>query len=401
MKYVIIQGDGMSDYPVESLGGKTPLEKAHTPNLDRIADEGRLGLVRTIPEGMPAGTDVGTMTILGYDSVRYPTGRAPIEAASMGIDLGETGVAYRCNLVTIDSGGPEPVMEDFTAGHVGSEEASEIIASLQAELGGDRYRFHPGVSYRHLMVWQGGADAPRTTPPHDITDQAVAPYLASGEGSEDLLALMRDAHELLARHPVNHRRREAGERPATDIWLWGQGRKPAVPTLRERFGLSGGLIAAVDVVAGLGRMAGMDRVEVPGITGYIDTNYVGKAEYALAALEDHDLVFVHVESPDETGHMGDAALKVGAIEDLDEKVIGTVLEGIDRFGDWRLMALPDHPTPVSTKTHADDPVPFGILGSGPREARRTGGYSEKTAAATGDFLEQGHLLLDQFLDGSV
>ncbi len=396
MKYVVIQGDGMSDFPVESLGGKTPLERAHTPNMDRLARGGRLGLARTIPDGFPAGTDVGTMTILGYDPARYHTGRSPIEAASMGIDLSDTDVAFRCNLVTIGGQAGEQVMVDFTAGHITSEEAKEIIESIQAELGGGDVDFHPGVSYRHCMVWHGGPAATRTTPPHDITDRAVAGYLPAGEGSRELVRLADAARELLAEHPVNARRRAGGEKPATDIWLWGQGRRPAVPTLAERFGLRGALITAVDVVGGLGRLAGLTRIEVPGITGFIDTNYVGKGSYALDALNDHDFVFIHVESTDETGHMGDAALKVQAIEDLDAKVIGTVLDGIGRYGDYRIMVLPDHATPVSTKTHAADPVPFAIF-----DSRSTAGsgrcYNETEAAQTGDVVEDGHTLLEQFL----
>ena len=395
MKYVLIQGDGMSDFPVESLGGLTPLEKARTPNMDRLARDGRLGLVRTIPDGFPSGTDVGTMTILGYDPARYHTGRSPIEAASMGIDMGANDVAFRCNLVTIEKRAGNEVMCDFTAGHISTEEAKEIVEDIGRELGTDDLDFHPGVSYRHCMIWHGGPTATTTTPPHDITDRAVAGYLAKGEGAEEIARLAKAAHNLLAEHPVNRSRGARGERPATDIWLWGQGKKPAVPTLHERFGLTGGLITAVDVVGGLGRLAGLERIDVPGITGFVDTNYVGKGEYALQTLERHDLVFVHVESTDESGHMGDADLKVGAIEDLDAKVIGTILDGIERFGDYRVMVLPDHATPVSTKTHADDPVPFLIFDS--RGGKGSGrAYSEREAGATGDFVEEGHGLLGQF-----
>jgi 2,3-bisphosphoglycerate-independent phosphoglycerate mutase len=400
MKYVVIQGDGMSDFPVESLGGITPLEKASTPNMDRIAAEGRLGLTRTIPKGMPSGTDVGTMSILGYDPTRYHTGRSPIEAASMGIDLGDEDVAFRCNLVTLDRSGPEAVMDDFTAGHVTTEDATRILESLQAELGSDELEFHAGVSYRHCLVWHGGPDSTSTTPPHDITDQVVTPHLPAGDRADRIAEVVAAAREVIAGHAVNAERDARGEKPVTDIWLWGQGRRPAVPTLRERYGLSGGLITAVDVVGGLGRLAGLDRIEVPGITGFIDTNYVGKGEYALAALEQHDFVFIHVESTDEAGHMGDADLKVKAIEDLDEKVIGTVLDGIERYGEYRILVLPDHATPVSTKTHADDPVPFAIYDS---ESTSGSGraYTEKEAAETGDFVEEGHVLLGQFLGATA
>lgn len=400
MKYVVIQGDGMSDYPVESLGGKTPLQAARTENMDALAARGRLGTVQTIPEGMPSGTDVGTMTILGYDPKRYHTGRSPIEAASMGVDLGETGIAYRCNLVTIDRSGSEPVMRDFTAGHIGNDEAAELIAALQERLGSDVLRFHPGVSYRHIMVWENGPDSALTTPPHDIADQPVAEFLPAGEGEDELARISREARAILAEHPVNVTRRARGESEATDVWLWGQGGKPSVPTLEEQFGVRGALITAVDVVGGLGFLAGMDRIDVPGITGFIDTNYVGKGEYALAALKDHDLIFVHVESTDETGHMGDADLKVKAIEDLDEKVIGTILRGLDEFGDWRILVLPDHATPVSTRTHADDPVPFILADSRSGAADRDRPYSEESAAATGDHIHAGHELISELVSAT-
>jgi 2,3-bisphosphoglycerate-independent phosphoglycerate mutase len=336
------------------------------------------------------------MSILGYDPARYHTGRSPIEAASMGIDLGDADVAFRCNLVTIEERAGQEVMVDFTAGHISNEDAEEIVVTLQDRLGTPGRRFHPGVSYRHCMVWHGGPTSTVTTPPHDITDQAVAAHLPHGDGEREMAELSAQARRILAEHPVNARRSARGEKRATDIWLWGQGKRPAVPTLHQRFGLSGALITAVDVVGGLGRLAGLDRIDVPGITGFIDTNYVGKGEYALEALADHDLVFIHVESTDETGHMGDAELKVRAIEDLDEKVIGTVLAGLDRYGDYRVMVLPDHATPVSTKTHADDPVPFAIY-----DSRSTGGsgrcYNESEAALTDDMVEAGHDLLEQFL----
>lgn len=399
MKYVIIQGDGMSDFPVESLGGLTPLEKACTPNMDRLAERGRLGLARTIPAGFPSGTDVGTMTILGYDPARYHTGRSPIEAASMGIDLADGDIAFRCNLVTIEERDGERVMGDFTAGHIGNDDAAELIAAIDAELGGDDLRFHAGVSYRHVMVWKGGPATTKTTPPHDITDRSIEPWLPRGDRAERLAELRARAGEIIAASSVNDRREARGEKRCTDIWLWGQGPRPAVPTLQARFGISSGLITAVDVVGGLGRLAGMERIDVPGITGFIDTNYVGKGEYALAALHKHDLVFVHVESTDETGHMGDADLKVQAIEDLDAKVIGTILDGLDALGDYRVMVLPDHATPVSTKTHADDPVPFAIYDS--RSSHGSGRrYSEKEAAGTGDMVEAGHELIAQFLAAS-
>ncbi len=399
MKYVIVQGDGMSDYPVEALGGKTPLEYARTPNMDRLAVRGRMGLVCTIPDGFPAGTDVGTMSILGYDPARYHTGRSPIEAASMGIDLGDDDVAFRCNLVTLSGGDGREVMEDFTAGHVSTQDAREIIEMIQRELGSDEIEFHAGVSYRHVMVWHGGPTSLETVPPHDITGRAVAEYLPRGEGADRLSEIAARARDLIAAHPVNRRRVERGEKQVTDVWLWGQGKRPAMPTLGERFGIRGGVITAVDVVGGLGRLAGLDRIDVPGVTGFVDTNYEGKGRYAVDALTERDLVFVHVEAPDESGHMGDAELKVRAIEDLDEKVIGTILSGLDGKGPFRVLVLPDHATPVSVKTHTADPVPFVIF-----DSRSAGGcglaYDERQAALTGERIEKGHELMSVLLERS-
>jgi 2,3-bisphosphoglycerate-independent phosphoglycerate mutase len=400
MKYVVLQGDGMADLPIEALGGKTPLEAATTPNLDRMASCGILGLARTIPQGMPPGSDVGTMSVLGYDPRRYHTGRSPIEAASMGVELGPRDIAFRCNLVTIEPGdaGVE-VMRDFTAGHIGSEEAGRIIADLQRVLGRDGIEFHAGVSYRHLVVWRDGIEEMTTTPPHDITDQAVAGRLPQGTGADVLCALMENARRTLHDHPVNAERRARGEREATSIWLWGQGRRPQVPTLRERFGLEGSVIAAVDLINGLGVLAGLERIRVPGATGFLDTDYRAKAEYGLGALASRDFLFLHVEAPDEAGHMGDPAAKVKAIEEIDAKVIGTLLEGLAPLGEWRILVTPDHPTPCAIKTHSDDPVPFTVYTSA--DAAKTKGpsrrYTEGDAREHGIFITEGHTLLERFL----
>ncbi|MGH7766845.1 MAG: cofactor-independent phosphoglycerate mutase, partial [Candidatus Binatia bacterium] len=358
MKYIILQGDGMADYPLESLGGKTPLEVAATPNMDWLASHGVFGLAHTIPEGFPPGSDVGNMSILGYDPARYHTGRAPLEAASVGVTLSPADIAFRCNLVTLDKKGNETVMKDFTAGHITSEEAAEIVRDLNEKLGGDGVEFHPGVSYRNLMIWRGGKEQMQTTPPHDITDREIGAHLPAGDGAERLLDLMRGSQELLVAHTVNRRREQKGARPATSIWLWGQGRAPALPTLKEKFGIEGAVISAVDIINGLGVYAGLERIKVPGATGFFDTNYKGKGEYGVAALERKDLIFIHVEAPDEAGHMGDAEKKVKAIEDFDEKVVGTVLRGMEKRNDWRLLLLPDHPTATVLKTHVGDPVPF-------------------------------------------
>ena len=284
MKYVIIHGDGMGDWPCDELGGHTPLQAAHKPNMDLIATRGELGLVATIPKGMPAGSDVGTMTMLGYDPARYHTGRAPIEAASQGLDIGPRDVVFRMNLVSLKGANGETVMDDFTAGHITSEEAARIVADLKPALAGDGIELFNGVSYRHLMVWRDGPTATKLVPPHDITGKAVDPNLPSGDGAERLRRLMTSARELLREHPVNLKRRESGKAEATCVWFWGQGTRPAVPTLEDRFGVRGSVISAVDLVRGLGRLAGLEVVNVPGATGYLDTDYGAKARYGLKAL---------------------------------------------------------------------------------------------------------------------
>jgi 2,3-bisphosphoglycerate-independent phosphoglycerate mutase len=394
MKYLLLQADGMSDYPVPELGGRTPLEAAGTPNLDWLAAHGTLGLARTIPPGFPPGSDVGNMTILGYDPARYHTGRSPLEAASMGVELGSSDVAFRCNLVTLRGEWPNAIMEDFTAGHIASEEAAEIVRDLDRQLGGAEIEFHPGVSYRHLMVWRGGKEGMATVPPHDITDREVAPHLPKGEGAERLLELMRRSREVLRGHPVNRRRRDEGKREATSIWLWGQGRAPRLPSLVERFGITGAVISAVDIINGLGVYAGLERIRVPGATGYFDTDYRAKAEYALRALEEQDLIFIHVEAPDEAGHMGDLREKIRAIENIDEKIVGTLLSALGSRRDWRALVLCDHPTPISLKTHSSDPVPFVLFSAADRRASGRGGFSEREAAAAGLFVEEGTRLIE-------
>jgi 2,3-bisphosphoglycerate-independent phosphoglycerate mutase len=400
MKYVIVQGDGMADYPVEELGGKTPLEASATPNMDWLAARGTFGLAHTIPPGFPPGSDVGNMSILGYDPALYHTGRSPLEAASMGVALGDKDIAFRCNLVTLREEGSGVVMEDFTAGHISSAEAAEIVHDLNRMLGGNGIEFHPGVSYRHLMVWRGGEEKMATTPPHDITDRRVDGYLPEGPGAETLLRLMERSRDLLTNHPVNRKRYEIGEKKATSIWLWGQGKAPKLPTLKERFGISGAVISAVDIINGLGVYAGLERIEVPGITGYFDTNYRGKGEYGVRALDEKDLVFIHVEAPDEAGHMGDAAKKIRAIEDVDEKVVGTILRGMDRWEGWRLLLMPDHPTPIAVKTHVADAVPFVLFSSRGRNTVKPLRYNERDAKKTGIVVNQAHTLIDALIGGT-
>ncbi len=389
----------MADYPIDELGGRTPLEAAATAHMDWLASHGVFGLAHTIPKGFPPGSDVGNMSILGYDPALYHTGRAPLEAASMGVSLGRDDIAFRCNLVTLNGEPSDCVMADFTAGHISTEEAGKMVRDIDRELGGNGLEFHPGVSYRHLMVWRGGRETMTTTPPHDITDRKIAGYLPEGNGSDVLRDLMKRSQELLTRHAVNGERERRGERKATSIWLWGQGKAPALPSLSERFGISGGVISAVDIINGLGIYAGLERIHVPGITGYFDTNYKGKGEFGVRALAEKDLVFIHVEAPDEAGHMGDLEKKIKAIEDFDEKVVGTVLQGLSAREDWKLLLLPDHPTPIALKTHVSDPVPFVLFSSAEKEEPKQVGYNEKDAKGTGVVVQKAFTLIEALIGG--
>ncbi|MBM4285963.1 MAG: cofactor-independent phosphoglycerate mutase [Deltaproteobacteria bacterium] len=396
MKYVILVGDGMGDYPVPALGGKTPLEAAATPHLDRLARQGELGCAQTIPPGLEPGSDIANLAIMGYDPARYHTGRAPLEAAALGVELTPGEVAFRCNLVTLrrDDGGL--LMEDYAAGHITSEEARQLITALDANLGADGRRFHPGVSYRHLLVWRQGRADWRTYPPHDHSGQEVGRFMTDADAAP-LWELVKASWPVLAEHPVNRARRAAGKNPATSIWLWGQGTSPRLPTLQERFGLTGAVICAVDLVRGLGLLAGLTPIRVPGATGFLDTNYEGKVEAALKALADLDLVFLHVEAPDEAGHKGDVDLKLKALTDFDARVVGPLLRGLAALGDHRVLVLCDHLTPVALKTHTSEPVPF-ILFDSRRPGDRPRAYTEAEAAGTGLLVPQGSDLLLRLLE---
>lgn len=393
MKIIVLLGDGMSDEPNAELGGKTPLQAAATPNMDKMARAGQVGLARTVPEGLPPGSDVANLSVFGYDPRDCYTGRSPLEAISMGVALGPDDVAFRMNLVTLRPYGGRLYMEDFSAGHIGSEESHQLVATLQAELGDDRFEFHPGVGYRHLVVWRGGKDAMSATPPHDITGKQINDYLPKGEGADELIQLMTSAQMVLKTHPVNRRRAENDQLEANSIWLWGHGKTPKLIPYQEKFGLSGAVISAVDLIKGIGRCAGLEVINVPGATGYIDTNYQGKAEAALAALETNDFVYVHVEAPDEASHGGNLQHKLQAIEDFDRLVVGAVLAGLDRFDDVRVLCCPDHPTPLRLMTHTSDPVPFIIYRPGqPALSNGAASYDEAAARATGLLVEGPQLM---------
>ncbi|MBI2487690.1 MAG: cofactor-independent phosphoglycerate mutase [Deltaproteobacteria bacterium] len=400
MKIVIIQGDGMPDHPIPELGNKTPLEAAKTPNMDELARRGLFGMVKTIPDGLPPGSDVGNLSVLGYNPKLYYSGRSPLEAASMGVNVEETDVTFRCNLVTLKDSDGKTVMEDYSAGHISTEEAREIILDIRKDLEKEgEINFYPGVSYRHLMVWHGGIDRMKTTPPHDISGKGILPYLPNGEGADKLKNLIETSKELLRNHPVNKKRLKQGKNPATSIWLWGQGRAPKMPKFRELYGIEGAIISAVDLVKGIGVYAGLQVIDVPGATGYLDTNYQGKVDYALRALDEVDLVMIHIEATDETGHEGKADLKIRAIEDLDSRVIRPVLEGIKRFDNYKILLLSDHPTPIELKTHINEPVPFAIFSSKDRSVKDSSSvFSEKSASKTGLFVDEGWKLMGMLLN---
>ncbi|AKB30790.1 2,3-bisphosphoglycerate-independent phosphoglycerate mutase 1 [Methanosarcina siciliae HI350] len=366
MKYAVLIGDGMADYPIEELGGRTILQAARTPAMDSIAARGKAGLAKTVPEGFPPGSDVANMSIFGYDPAIYYSGRAPLEAASMGVHLAADDVAFRCNLVTIENG----KIKDYSAGHISSDEAEILIDTLDFELRTEKVRFYPGISYRHLIVAGNdlGAET-ECTPPHDITGEKKDDYLPGGKDGEFFSDLIEASTVVLELHPVNLKRVQEGKNPANSIWIWGQGYAPKFRTFQELYGKSGAIISAVDLLKGIGIYAGLDVIEVPGATGYLDTNYEGKASAAIEALKTRDFVFVHVEAPDEAGHEGSLVKKMKAVEDFDSRIVAPILKHVEASDEpFTILVLPDHPTPISVKTHTRDPIPFAIYrtdGTGP------------------------------------
>ena len=410
MKYVIVIPDGAADEPQASLGGKTPLEAARIPHMDSIARRGILGWADNVPASLTAASDVATLSLFGYDPLRYYTGRAPLEARAMGIHLGPEDFAVRCNLVHA----PGDVMADFTAGHIGNEEGAALIGTLQEKLGGRRevrgdsglvevsLEFHPGVSYRNLMIVRGGirAGSPaaldsstRTQAPHDVPDQPTRHHLPQGTGRDWLVQLMEESKSLFAGHPANQQRISQGKKVATQCWLWGQGRVPSLDSFEIMHGLKGAIISAVDLVRGVGQLIGWKRVDVAGATGYLDTDYAAKGRKAIECLKDHDLVCVHVEAPDEASHEGRADAKVKAIEEIDEHIVGPLLKALEGMGEYRILVEPDHRTLIRTKAHTHGPVPFALAGAGiPTPAIVPAGYHE-AAVPEGFPVEIGHQLL--------
>lgn len=382
MKYIVIIGDGMADFPMDELNGKTPLMVAKKPYMDMMARKGICGKVKTIPDGFPPGSDVAGMSLFGYDPSRFYTGRAPIEAYGMGIAMSEIDVAFRCNMVSISSAQGEDIMEDYSGGQISTEEAGLFIELLNNRIGRAEFEFFTGVGYRHIMIWRGGKWEMSTTPPHDITKKAILDYLPKGSGADTLIKIMDISKELFRGHPVNQKRIASGKVPVTNIWLWGQGKKASFPLFYEKFGLKGATVAAVDLIKGISSLAGFDRPFVKGATGYIDTDYSAKAEKALELLKTHDIVYIHVEAPDEASHSGDIKEKIKAIENIDSKILGPLYEKMS--GNTRFLVVTDHATPISLKTHYACPVPFAIY---EKDGERQGfpkGFNEEIEGMTLD-----------------
>jgi len=408
MKYAIVIPDGCADEPQESLGGKTPLQAAHKPHMDRVAQTGVVGRSNNVPASLTPASDVATLSLFGYDPLEVYTGRAPLEAAAMGLALGPDDWAIRCNLVTVEAGR----MRDFTAGHISSTEGRVLIESIQQALGGPvefeeplhtrgQLEFHAGVSYRNLLLYRTPIPPlftaeTQTQPPHDIPDRQIVEHLPLGPGAWLLQALMLRSRDVLYDHPVNQDRRARGERPATQIWLWGQGQAPSLRPFREVYGKQGAIISAVDLVRGVGMLLGWTRIDVPGATGYLDTDYAAKGRAAVAALKDHDLVCVHVEAPDEASHEGKADAKVKALEEIDRHIVGPLLEALPGHGAWRILVSPDHRTPLRTRAHAHGAVPFALAGTAVT-AKGQPGYDEAVAADSNLVFDQGHELMSRFL----
>lgn len=395
-KFLILVGDGMADYPIDELDGKTPLEVANTPNMDLIASC-RVGCVKTIPDGMEAGSDVANLSLMGYDPAIYHTGRAPLEAASMGVKLEENDVAFRMNLVTLDrKSHNEIIMVSHSSGDITTEESSEIIDDLKKFLQFLGTTIYTGVAYRHLLVWKNGPEDALTIPPHDVLDQNMAEYLHDWDNP--VVELINNSRESLEYHPVNNKRKRDLLNEANSIWLWGQGKAPAIPLFKDIFGLEGGVISAVDLIKGIGKYAGFNSIHVEGATGYLDTNYRGKAEGAIEGLKDLDFVFVHVEAPDEAGHNGNYKEKIQAIESFDKEVVGVALEGLKQFDDYRVMVVSDHYTPTIKKTHTREPAPFAWASRQELETA-TGNqkYTEKYSLASNLVIDPGHKLMESFL----
>ena len=401
MKYLVMLCDGMADEPNEALGNSTPMEKANKPCMDSLATKAEVGIVKTVAEGLKPGSDVANLSVLGYEPAVYYSGRSPLEAASIGIDLKDTDVTLRCNLVTLsdDEDYENKTILDYCADDISSEEAKILIEYIQEKLGNDVFRFYPGVSYRHCLVWSNGNPHPGVlTPPHDITGKVITDYIPKGEAVDELYDLMKKSYDLLKDHPVNQARIARGKRPANSIWLWGEGTKPLLDNFSEKFGKKGSMISAVDLLKGIAICAGMNSVDVDGATGYLDTNFDGKCKAAIEEFKKGaDLVYIHVEAPDECGHRGEIENKVKAIEMIDEHILGPVVEFLKGYDDFAVLVCPDHPTPLSIRTHTSTPVPYLIYDSKNEIDSGVKVFCEKEARETGNYIEKGFTMMNYFL----
>ncbi len=393
MKFALIIPDGCADEPQEQLGGKSPLEAAKTPAMDRVAATGLVALANHTPTALPAGSDTANLSLLGYDPIQFYTGRAPLEAAAQGIQLGPTDWAVRCNMVTIQ----DQLMRSFTAGQISTREAAALLESLQERVADPRLKFVPGVSYRNLLLVKDGpfSSDTRTLPPHDLTDQTVLDGYPRGPGSDFLCDIMATSEAVFADHPLNAARIAAGHPPATHVWLWGQGRAPQLPSFMDVYGKRGAMITAVDLLRGLAKLLGWQRIDVPGATGYLDTDYAAKGRYAIEALKTCDIVCVHVEATDEASHEGRVDAKMEALEQIDRHIVAPVFEALQSYPEWRILVSPDHPTPVRTKTHSHGDVPFAMAGTGIAAGGQSG-YSERAAAASGVCFNEGFKVMGKF-----
>ncbi len=401
MKYLVVLYDGMADYPVPSLGGKTPMELANKPILDKLARFGKVGTVKTVADGLKPGSDIANMSVLGYNPKECYTGRSPLEAVSIGVDMKESDIIFRTNLVTLsdEENYNEKTMVDYSAGDISTPEAAEIIKSVQEHFGNEKFAFYSGVAYRHCLVWNNGTlDLGKMTPPHDISGKVIGEHLSKSENAKELIAMMKESYDFLMEHPVNKKRIAEGKRPANSIWLWGEGTKPALPDFKEKYGVDSSIISAVDLLKGIAKCAGMASPEVEGATGYIDTNFEGKADCAVEELKTKDFVYIHIEAPDECGHRNEPENKVKAIEIIDEKVLARVIPELDKYDDYKVMVLPDHPTPIVTMTHAGDAVPYMIYQKSKASDNGIESFTENTAKAAGNYVEIGYTLMDSFIN---
>ncbi len=403
MKYLVLLGDGMADYRLDELGGRSPLEAARKPAMDALASAGEMGMVRTVPQGLAPGSDVANLSVMGYDPQKHYSGRSPLEAVSIGVTLDEADVTYRANTVTLSDDEPyeNKIMLDYSADEITSQEGAQLIASVSAALATDAIRFYAGTSYRNLMVMRGGSTACTLTPPHDISGKSIAPYLPAGEGGAHMLELMKKSYDILKNHPVNRARAARGLRRANSLWFWGQGTKPSLPGFYDLYGQSGAVISAVDLLKGIGICAGLEIICVEGATGTVHTNFMGKAKAAVdALLGGKDFVYLHFEAADECGHRGEVENKVLSIEKIDG-ALSYIMQRLDGANEpYAILLLPDHPTPLSIRTHTAEPVPYVIYRSGAQRQRQARRYSEYEAQKTGIFKESGCALMQTFLQGA-